>query len=128
MFLFRAIVLTLADRGEAEDIPVKFETIFRVPHDNGGMINAEEELLRGTMPFRIAFVRGKLQDFERVSIRIFEVKGLNARCLSGASGKSMLLLATLRCQIFDVADAGDDAPIYKDADGCSSTLSPPRPL
>src|SRR2546428_1397297 len=81
VFLFRAIVLTLAYHRESEDIAVKLQTVFRVPHDNGGMINAEEELLRGAMPFRGAFVRGKLQDFERVSIRIFEVKGLNARGL-----------------------------------------------
>ena len=48
--------------------------------------------------------------------------------LNGASGKSMLFLAAPRCQIFDGDDAYDGAPIDKDADGYSSTPSPPRSL
>ena len=48
--------------------------------------------------------------------------------VSGASGKSIRLLAAPRCRIVDVDDAGDDAPRDKDADACSSTPSPPRSL
>src|SRR5262249_31797268 len=62
------------------------------------MVNAEEELLRGAMPFCVAFVWGKLQAFERVSIRIFEVEGLNALCFGVPLGK---LLGTGR-SMFDL--------------------------
>ena len=51
VFLFRARVLTLTYHREAEDIAVQLQTVFRVAHDNGGMVNAEEEPLRGAMPF-----------------------------------------------------------------------------
>src|SRR5262245_47246505 len=98
VLLFRAIVLTLTYHCESKSIPVKFQTVFRIAHDNGGMINAEEELLWRAMPFRVTFVRRKLQDFEWVAVRIFEVKGLNARGLGVPLGEP---LGTAR-SVFDL--------------------------
>jgi hypothetical protein len=42
------------------------------------MINAQEQLVGWSVPPGIAFARRELQNFQRMPVGVFEVKGLNA--------------------------------------------------
>src|SRR5262245_10467187 len=78
MLLFGAEVLALTHNRQAEDVPVERQAGLDIAHHDGGMIDAQKQAIRWLMPFRVALPSGKLQDLQRVTIGILEVKGSNA--------------------------------------------------
>src|SRR5262249_50816378 len=67
-------VLAVAGDFESKRVPVELQALLRVGHHDGRMVYPKKQLVRGLMPFWRAFVRRKLQNLERVTVRVFEVE------------------------------------------------------
>src|SRR5262249_49725862 len=93
--------LTLRDLRQAQHLTQeRMAELLGVEQGNVSRLERRADLLLSTLASYVAAMGGKLR-----LIAEFPNRKPVAITLSGASGKSMLLLATLRCQIFDVADA-----------------------
>ena len=74
VFLLRSVVFAFPCDFEPQHIPVEFQTGVGVADDDGRVIDAEKEFVGWTVPFGIAFIRGELEDFQRVAIGIGKVE------------------------------------------------------
>src|SRR5258706_15088456 len=64
VFLFRAVVLSATGDTHPEQISVKREAPLRVADDDGGVVDAEEEVGRRLLPLWAAFTGREPDDFE----------------------------------------------------------------
>jgi hypothetical protein len=56
----------------------ELETAFSIGHHDRSVIDPEKKFVGWAMPLCRPFVRRKMQDFERMSVGIFEVEGRNS--------------------------------------------------
>ncbi len=78
MLLFDAVVLAFPDLLHPQSVAIEPEARLRVVDDNRRMVDAKKQLRAAAMPFGVAFVRRKREDFERMFIGILEVEGLDS--------------------------------------------------
>src|SRR5215469_10726080 len=79
VLLLGSVVFTLSGYAHSEQVAIEPEAGVRVPHDDGGMVNAEEELICVAMPLLQTLVWRKLQNLHRVLIRILKIERRDAR-------------------------------------------------
>src|SRR5215469_17283968 len=89
MFLLGTVVFALADDPHAQQIAVEVKACFGVVHRNGGVINPEEELVGGPMPFVGSLVRRELQNLKRMTIRVSEIESFDSRCVPVPIGQAL---------------------------------------
>src|SRR5215831_4184073 len=74
MLLFDAIILALPGYPQSKQVPVEPQTGLGVAHRDRRVVDPHEQLVSRPMPLWIAFIRGELQDLQRMAVRIFEVE------------------------------------------------------
>src|SRR5580765_41021 len=79
VLLLGAIVLALSSHMHAKQVAVKLDAGVRIPHNDGGMVDTQKKLIRGTVPLLQALIRRELQHLNRMAIRILEVERRDAR-------------------------------------------------
>src|SRR2546428_10130488 len=75
MFLLCAVVLALSSHSHSEYVTVELQTAVGIAYDDRRVINAKEHFVAWTMPSVQALVRRKLENFQRVTVRILEIEG-----------------------------------------------------
>ena len=78
VFLLCSVVFALSGHPQTEQIAVELEACICVRDGDGRMIDPEKEAFTAAMPFRISLALWKLEDFNRVLIRILKIKSLDA--------------------------------------------------
>src|SRR5713101_1631458 len=77
VFLLCSVVFALSRNPQTEQIAVEPEACICVRDGDGRVIDPEKQAVSAAMPFRISLALRKLEDFNRVLIRILKVKGLD---------------------------------------------------
>src|SRR5271166_5083863 len=77
VFLLCSVVFALSGNSQTEQIAVELEACIRVRDGDGRVIDPEKQAVIVAMPFRISLALWKLEDFNRVLIRILKVKSLD---------------------------------------------------
>ena len=66
VLLLGAVVLALAGHMHTKEVAVELDAGVGVPDDDRGVINTEEQFVRGAVPLLRAFVGRKMEDFYRM--------------------------------------------------------------
>src|SRR5271157_337811 len=98
MLLLYSPVLAFSCDGETEDVPPEAQAHVRVGDHDRGVVDAKEKAAVFRMPPWVPLARRKLEDLQRVTVRVLEVKGANPACLGVPIRKA---LRRARC-ILDV--------------------------
>src|SRR5271167_3109481 len=101
MLLFCSPVFAFSCDGETEDVAPEVQARVRVGDHDCGVVDAEEKAAVFRMPPWVPLARRKLEDFQRVPVRVLEVKGANPASLRVPIGKA---LRRTRCTL-DVVSA-----------------------
>src|SRR6516165_6775716 len=78
MFLFRAVVFASTGHTESKQVAVELQTGVGVGDGDRGVVDPEKKTIRGLVPLGISFVGRKLQDFQRMIVRVPEIEGSNS--------------------------------------------------
>src|SRR2546427_5369308 len=80
VLLFGPIVLALSGDVHSEEVAVELDASVGVPHHDGGMVDAEKQLVAGmgAVPLLQTLVRRELQHLYRMPIGILEVERRDA--------------------------------------------------
>ena len=77
VFLLCSVVFALSGNSQTEQIAVELEACICVRDRDGRVIDPEKQAVSPAMPLRISLALWKLEDFNRVLIRILKVEGLD---------------------------------------------------
>src|SRR5215470_12517902 len=80
VLLLSSEVLALTGHLESERVAVEPQALLGVAYDYGGVIYAQEQFVRWLAPLCCSFVGRKLQNLERVTVRVFEVERFDSGC------------------------------------------------
>jgi len=81
VLLLSTVIFAFAGYAHSQQVAVELQTRIRIGYHDRGVIDTQEQLLRTAMPFLRAFVGGKSEDFQRMSVGIFEVESTYARSI-----------------------------------------------
>src|SRR5215469_11304300 len=134
MFLLGTIVFAFPGYSETKQISIKLQAHFCVADNDCGVIDAQEQLRGRLMPFQLTFLRRELQNLQRVSVRILEVKGANSGCCLEVvgqklgAGRDLTNLILAKPVIGAIHVACDDGDMLKPAivaEGNGGSQAPP---
>src|SRR6516164_3926562 len=78
MLLLGSVVFTLSRNAQPQEVAVEPKTGVGVRDGDRRVVDPEKHLAGLRLPFRVAFAGGKMKDFKRVSVGIFEIKSFDA--------------------------------------------------